>query len=351
MGTDQPKDRADAHAPFVASPHLAEGLTPPRPRLPYFRSSNFASLMLILLTTFWGLSFSLMKMFQTAAFSVPVPESMLFGPVLVVALSTIVLRAGLAIPLLVLTCPQLLVRPTRRAHVCGAVLGTVFGIGFTMGVSGLSVISPARSAFLINLTCVFVPIMGWLMFGVRPTRWLVAGLVVCLSGVVVLTGGAVGADAGINWGDAVTIGSSVMFALQVVLLDYFGRFEPSRNFTFGFIGTTALVTGVGVGVGMTFGDGFSAWTGWLVTVCQLPNVPWVVAGMAMTTALSLSLMSTYQPRVGANRAALIYLLEIVFSAIFGIAFGYDVLTWALMLSGGLILVGNLIVELPAFLRR
>ena len=62
-------------------------------------------------------------------------------------------------------------------------------------------------------------------------------------------------------------------------------------------------------------------------------------------------MTTYQPRVSATRAALIYLLEPVFGSLFSLAWGHDELTARLVIGGALILGGNLIVEVPGWLRE
>jgi drug/metabolite transporter (DMT)-like permease len=61
-------------------------------------------------------------------------------------------------------------------------------------------------------------------------------------------------------------------------------------------------------------------------------------------------MNTYQPQVSPSRAALIYLLEPVFSSVFSVWLGYDQVTVPLLLGGGLILAGNLLVEVPGWLR-
>ena len=54
--------------------------------------------------------------------------------------------------------------------------------------------------------------------------------------------------------------------------------------------------------------------------------------------------------VPASRAALIYLLEPVFTAIVSVVAGYDPLSIPLLVGGALILLGNLLVELPRLLR-
>jgi drug/metabolite transporter (DMT)-like permease len=68
------------------------------------------------------------------------------------------------------------------------------------------------------------------------------------------------------------------------------------------------------------------------------------------SVLAFHWMMTYQPRVAAARAALIYLLEPVFASCFSILWGLDDLTLRLLLGGGLIMGGNLLVELPGWLK-
>jgi drug/metabolite transporter (DMT)-like permease len=71
----------------------------------------------------------------------------------------------------------------------------------------------------------------------------------------------------------------------------------------------------------------------------------------LSTILATHLMNTYQPRVPASRAALIYLLEPVFAAALSVAVGHDAVTGRLLLGGALILGGNALVELPLWIRR
>jgi drug/metabolite transporter (DMT)-like permease len=69
-------------------------------------------------------------------------------------------------------------------------------------------------------------------------------------------------------------------------------------------------------------------------------------------------MNTYQPQVPASRAALIYLLEPVFTSIVSVAVyyttgaeGYDKLTLPLLLGGALVLAGNVLVEAPGWMKK
>ena len=81
----------------------------------------------------------------------------------------------------------------------------------------------------------------------------------------------------------------------------------------------------------------------------VPKLAWSVVALAtLPTAVAFHWMNSYQPLVPASRAALIYLLEAVFSAMFSVLFGYDSLTESLILGGALIQAGNVLVELPGW---
>ena len=92
------------------------------------------------------------------------------------------------------------------------------------------------------------------------------------------------------------------------------------------------------------------WAGWVGDMLAVPKLALSVVALAtLPTAVAFHWMNSYQPLVPASRAALIYLLEAVFSALFSVAIGYDPLTWALILGGALIIVGNVLVEMPGWL--
>jgi drug/metabolite transporter (DMT)-like permease len=93
------------------------------------------------------------------------------------------------------------------------------------------------------------------------------------------------------------------------------------------------------------------WSTWLLDILQQPAVARDVLLLTiLSTIVATHLMSTYQPRVSASRAALIYLLEPVFAAVVSIIVGHDTVTGRLLLGGALILGGNALVELPLWIR-
>jgi drug/metabolite transporter (DMT)-like permease len=155
----------------------------------------------------------------------------------------------------------------------------------------------------------------------------------------------------VSSGETLTLVSTLFFAVQILLIAHLGRTVKPGNFTVSFFAAIALSACL-LDVGfVTSGPGVSAWWSWLVEMFKNPKVLWALVLLTVfSTILTFHWMNVYQPRVSANRAALIYLLEPVFAAIFSVALGHESITVFLLVGGGLILGGNCLVELPGLLR-
>ena len=306
-------------------------------------SAARATVVLVLVTLMWGLSFPLVKLWLEAAEGCP------GGPV-VTGLTLIALRMLLALVILALFQPRLFLAPSRHEHAIGLLVGSAFCVGFTLQVLGLSRTTPALVAFLTSLAGAWVPLLAWLFLrkAVAPVTWL--GIALGIGGVAVL---------GLHLSDGLTLGSgewltvlaSVLFAVQILLLDRLGRTVRSAHLTVGFFAVTGIPALLLATVLAASGPGLTPWLAWLGDMLQRPELLVYLALMTIfSTVLSFHWMNTYQPSVSAERAALIYFLEPVFGSIFSVAWGLDPLSGRLLLGGVLILGGNMLVELPGWLR-
>lgn len=320
-------------------------------------SIRTATGMLILITLLWGVSFPLVKNWQIAAASCP-------GGKLLATSSLIAVRMIAALVVLAVIRPRLFLAPRRREHVAGLILGTTFFLGFTLQVLGLAWTTPARSAFVTSLSSAWVPLVARVWFGIRvpAVTWL--GLMLAIAGTAIL--GMTGApavassppplDAGrgpaaFGWGDGLTLVSSVVFAVQILMLDRVGRTVDSAHITVAFLGITGSLGLALALVDAAQGPGIGAWIGWLRGMLEDWTVLRDLALMVLlSTVLAFHWMNVFQPRVSASRAALIYLLEPVFGSVFSVCLGHDPLTAALLFGGGLILGGNALAELPQWAR-
>jgi drug/metabolite transporter (DMT)-like permease len=304
----------------------------------------FAALMLMVACLCWGAFFSLTKNWQEAAVHCP-------GGPLLASLTLLGIRPVLALIVFAVVRPQLFRQPTRREWLIAGSLGLWNFVGNVLQVWGLSATSPALSGFFTSMASLWVPLiaLAFLRLPVAGATWL--GLGLGLAGLAVL-----GIDTShgihIGQGEVLTALSSLIFAVFILVLDRFGRRVQSSNLTLGIImaaGLPALPVALGLSA---HGEGVNAWLMWLRDMLSNPAVLRDVVLLTLfSTVIATFLLSTFQPRLPASRAALIYLLEPVFTAIISVSVGHDSVTQRLVIGGSLILGGNALAELPAWIRQ
>jgi drug/metabolite transporter (DMT)-like permease len=299
-----------------------------------------AEAALVVVTFLWGMSFPWMRRWQDAAAGCP-------GGPLLSGLTLIALRMALASALVLLLQPRLLTRATRREHAAGAAIGLAFGVGFALQVWGIASTMPSRSAFFTSLCCAWTPLFGWVFFRLPVGLLQLVGLALGLAGAACF----VEEDWRLGFGDTLTLAASLFFAAQLLLLDRLGRGVDSARATPAFFAMTGALAGAGGLAAAAAGDGVAAWGRWLAGMLADRAIARDVFLMALLpTFAAFWLMNRYQPRIAANRAALIYLLEPVFTAIISVSLGFEGLTGPLLVGGLLILTGNVVVEVAGWLR-
>lgn len=225
----------------------------------------------------------------------------------------------------------------------GVAAGTALGVGYVVQTVGLQYTSPSTSAFVTYLLVVFVPIIALVAFRRRPHPATLAGIVLALAGLLLLTGAnGEGGGAGFGRGEVLTLGCAVMFAIHLVILsEVASRHDPVRLtvvqlVTVGSGCLAATVIGQAVVALRDDGSpGIGTLDGQVVLAAAFTGV--------FATALAFLLMAWGQRVVPATRAALIFLLEPVFAAGLSWLTG-DPLTAAGAAGGGLILAGVLVAE-------
>lgn len=307
-------------------------------------SESFAAAMLVVACLCWASFFSLAKNWQQAAYACP-------GGALVASLTLLGLRTVLALLAYAAIRPRLFLELRRREIAVGVFLGTLNCLGNILQVWGLASTSPALSGFFTSLASLWVPILAFVAFRLPVARATWVGIVLGVGGLAIL-GINRGASSGIGFGDGLTVLSSFAFALFILSLDRLGRGVNSSHLTLVLIGVTGLPT-VFLALGVVAWQGnLFPWLSWLMEILRQPAVVRdVLLVTLLSTMLATRLMSTYQPRVSASRAALIYLLEPVLAAVLSVILGHDSVTGRLLLGGALILSGNALVELPLWIRN
>src|SRR5262249_43140859 len=133
-----------------------------------------------------------------------------------------------------------------------------------------------------------------------------------------------GGGLSLEGGEGLTLISTAFFAGQILLLAHLCRKAPAGYLTVGFFAAIGLAAAT---VGLAYiaaGPGLAAWWAWLMSMLgHVPTLGGLVLLVVFSTILTFHWMNVYQPRISANRAALVYLLEPVFAALFSVVLGHE----------------------------
>lgn len=290
-----------------------------------------ADLLLVLIAVIWGTTFTI------------VHETVATFP----ALALIALRFWLA---------GLVFAPTlisRRAELTphnlkvGILLGGLLFAGFATQTLGLRYTSPARGGFITGLNVVLVPLLG-LIFGQHPPTRAIVGVALAVAGLTILSWGCrlpwLGCAAGVastpaqRTGDLLILACAFAFAMHIVTVSRWATTLPVVSLN----GVQLIVTALLASVAALFTESI-----------PLPSLS--VWGAALflgviATAVVFGLQLMLQRYTTATHTALIFALEPVFAALFSWLWTGEVLTWAVLLGGGLMLLGVIVAEV-SFGRR
>lgn len=240
--------------------------------------------------------------------------------------------------------------PTKLEWWQGLQIGLWGGTGMALQSWGLAHTEASTSAFLTQGYCVMVPLYVALKDRCCPEWRLVIGCFMVIMGVIILSG--------ITWqslrmgkGEAATLLATLAFSGQIICLDA-RKYRQNR----GRMITLVMALSIGLAFGLAsyflapdFSAMWRAGSSWPVW--------WMVAGLVFGCSVGpFLLMNSWQRRVGASEAGLIYTSESVFamcysiflpaqlSILAGIEYSNEALSWSMLSGGGLILGANFLVQ-------
>jgi drug/metabolite transporter (DMT)-like permease len=330
-------------------------------------SARVAEAVLLFVTIVWGTSFALAKESGAAVNAAADAPGSPLGPVMILAIRFTFGAVIVAIAMTVLarrprtaaeasdlhlgqspTCKyeapasddQLVATPASDARsrlLQSITLGALLVVGTILQHLALDRTSEAAAAFLTSLTVIFVPLILWLATRRAPTPAAWVGVAVAVPGVWLMGGGT--SSIGLGVGEALGVGCAIVFAGHLLAVGRYGATLGALRACLAQFAGVAIVC-----VPLTFAliahaERFDENV--LSTRAVWGNVLLLIAG---PTLVSFLLMAAYQPRVTPVRAALIYLLEPVFAAMFAWFWSGRSMTAGEFAGGALILVANVIVE-------
>ena len=275
-----------------------------------------ADLALLAVTVIWGSTFTIVKKSLAQA-----------SPILFIAL-----RFWLATAVTIAFIPGALRGMSRKTLRHGLILAIVLLAGFIFQTLGLRNTPPSRSAFITSLSVIFVPILGYSLYGRKPKINTLAGIILASVGLGLLTLRAT--ELKFRQGDVLTLICAVVFALHILLLSrYLSQSDYRQLVILQFGGSAVLCT-------------------LLMPMLEIPFLVWdftfalflVITGV-LATALCFYVQNRAQQYTSANRAALIFGLEPFFAVLFAYLLLGQALTAREWLGGALVMAGIFIAEL------
>ncbi|MBI3820253.1 MAG: DMT family transporter [Planctomycetes bacterium] len=297
--------------------------------------SRRAALALAATTLAWGSTFVIVRDLVAES-----GESAGFPPFLLLSI-----RFALATALMVAIALARGIRVERAALRNGVILGLITTGGFAFQTLGLRYTTSSRSAFITNVSLLLVPIFGLVLGRARPGRALWAGCVVAFMGLYLLEfpwDAAPAAEAGSQnylFGDLLTIGCAVFFAMQILATESLSPKTPLMSLVIIQFATAAIV-----------GFAFAPVFGELARAPALPGgllqTTWRILFLgALATGVCLLIQAWAQRYTSATRAALIFMLEPVFATVLAFIVNGERFTFAQWIGAALVSSGVLAAEL------
>jgi drug/metabolite transporter (DMT)-like permease len=224
---------------------------------------------------------------------------------------------------------------TPRAIAAGLLLSLPFNAGFLLQTVGLRFTTSTVSAFLTSLFVVLTPLLGRLFFRERLAPATLAGALVSLGGVWILTDPA----GGLGRGEVLTLLCAVAFALQLQLTNLVTRKHPPEAVTLVMFASAVAVSAAGLTL---LGTSPAS----LVRGLGGNRVWWTTLyAAAVCSVAAFWALNRFQRDITPTRAAVIYMLEPVVAALLAVLLEGEPMTPRKLLGGAVIVGGNLLCEM------
>ncbi|MDO5042137.1 MAG: DMT family transporter [Slackia sp.] len=221
----------------------------------------------------------------------------------------------------------------RESIVAGIFLGVFLAASYACNTAGLTDTTAAKSSFLTSTYCAFVPFFAWAISRIRPTRYNLAAVVLCIAGVGFVSFSDGFETLSFGYGEIITIVSAAFLALHIAFTAKLSDGRDALTLTV----VQFLTSGV---IGCIAGFLFEGMPDWnmLAEPAMLGNVAYIVV---FASCIALSLQNIGVAHVAPAPAALFLATESVFGVIFSMAFLGETVTTLMVI--GFVLIGAGIV--------
>ena len=274
-----------------------------------------ANLLMVIVTMFWGLSYTFMVM----------------GLEVLEAYNVVALRCLIAFVIAGLIFFPKMSQTNKKTYLYASIQGILLFAVFALSLFGLKTTSAGNAGFILSLTVVLVPIATSFIDKRLPSRAVSFAIVCTMIGIAILT---IKESFTFQTGDILVAIAAVCYSIYLILNSKFTKNVESISYGVYQLGVAGILGAV------------------LTLLYESPQLPstslgWVaVLGLGIIcTAFCFIAQAVVQQYTSPTHTGLIFSLEPIFAALFAMIFLDQGLTTQLLIGGAFILIGNFIAQL------
>ncbi len=253
------------------------------------------------------------------------------------------LRYAVGLMFALIFCGKHLKTINREIIRQGSVLGFFLGGGFILQAYGLEMTTVSKSAFITSSTVLFTPFLYYFIERKRIKLWSILGVIIVSAGLWIFTNPDF---ANLNFGDVLTLISTVFWGLYVIYIDVYTRGKSDMALTSQLM-IIQLVFAIPLTSIFFFSNEISTfyfkWDWNLITALLFNGV-----GSSFLTTLMHTRVQSYSTPV---RATLIFSVEPIIASSFAVIFIAEFFGLREIIGGAILLSGVLIAELGGILSK
>ena len=236
-------------------------------------------------------------------------------------------RFVVAVVVMILLRPSVLRKINKEMLLKGSLAGLFLGTGYIFQTLGLARTGAAITGFLTGLYVVLTPLIAavFLKEKIKAFTWFCVVLATIGLALLSLRGWEVGI------GEALVFVSAIAFAAHIVTLSKWSLGFDAYALTIVQLSICALLTGV-----ISIGQGYEKPTDsgvWGV----------VIFTAVIATAVAFIVQTWSQAHLSSTKVAVILTMEVVFAALFAVAFGGESLTLQVSIGGAMVLLAMYLI--------
>lgn len=273
-----------------------------------------ANILMIIVTIFWGLSYTFMVL----------------GLEVLEAYNVVALRCFIAFIVAGLIFYRKMINISFKTITYAAIQGSLLFAVFALSLFGLELTSASNAGFILSLTVVLVPIFTSFIERSLPSRAIMLAIFCTIIGISVLT---LKESFTLNFGDIYMAIAALCYSAYLILNSKFTKEVDSIAYGVYQLGFAAIIAII------------------LCLVFEVPSLPntsmgwFAILGLGIIcTAFCFVAQAVVQQYTSPTHTGLIFSLEPIFASLFAVLFLGEIITIQLLIGGCLILGGNIIAQ-------